>query len=175
MPCANTPAARSRRVGAAERSGAIAKTLLSFQPSNEAEKIVHAKTLRQSSHRIELSRARMSNVSLGLPPVLWWVVVMNIVLIRMQDMEIHVHLILGAVLAAILGAVTVTGVHWYCSRKVFLAGSPSSCPFILKRYPLNPRALLVRCSRNPYPFLKASTKWWRLLTSSLGCRHHAQN
>ncbi|MDI9850008.1 hypothetical protein QM467_18380 [Rhodoblastus sp. 17X3] len=30
---------------------------------------------------------------------------MNIVLIWMQDMEIHVHLILGAVLAAILGAV----------------------------------------------------------------------
>jgi hypothetical protein len=119
MPCANTPAARSRRAGAAERSGAIAKTLLSFQPSNEAEKIVHAKTLRQSSHRIELSRARMSNVSLGLPPVLWWVVafgaLMNAVLIWMQDMEIHVHLILGAVLAAILGAVTVTGVHWYCS------------------------------------------------------------
>jgi Protein of unknown function (DUF4239) len=95
--------------GEPERSGAIAKTLLSFQPSNEAEKIVHAETLRQSTHRIELSRARMSNVSLGLPPVLWWVVAFgalkNIVLIRMQDMEIHVHLILGAVLAAILGAV----------------------------------------------------------------------
>jgi hypothetical protein len=41
--------------------------------------------------------------------VLWWVVafgaLMNIVLIWMQDMEIHVHLILGAVLASILGAV----------------------------------------------------------------------
>ena len=30
---------------------------------------------------------------------------MNIVLIWVQDMEIHVHLILGAVLASILGAV----------------------------------------------------------------------
>ena len=30
---------------------------------------------------------------------------MNIVLIWIQDMEIHVHLILGAVLASILGAV----------------------------------------------------------------------
>jgi hypothetical protein len=30
---------------------------------------------------------------------------MNIILIWMQDMEIHVHLILGAVLASILGAV----------------------------------------------------------------------
>ena len=51
----------------------------------------------------------MSNVTLGLPAVLWWVVafcaLMNIVLIWVQDMEIHVHLILGAVLASILGAV----------------------------------------------------------------------
>ncbi len=57
----------------------------------------------------ELSRARMSNVTLGLPAVLWWVVafcaLMNIALIWLQDMEIHVHLILGGVLASILAAV----------------------------------------------------------------------
>ena len=45
----------------------------------------------------------------GLPAILWWVVafgaLLNIVLIWMQDMEIHVHLILGGVLASILGAV----------------------------------------------------------------------
>jgi len=91
------------------RSGLIAKTLLAFEPSKEGEKIMHAEALRQSAHRIELSRARMSNVALGLPPVLWWVVgfcaLMNIVLIWIQDMEIHVHLILGAALASILGAV----------------------------------------------------------------------
>jgi hypothetical protein len=92
-----------------QRSGSIAKTLLAFDPSTESEKIIHAETLRQNSHRVELSRARMSNVTLGLPTVLWWVVafcaLMNIVLIWMQDMEIHVHLLLGAVLASILGAV----------------------------------------------------------------------
>ena len=95
--------------GEPERSGAIAKTLLTFEPSTEAEKIVHAEALRQSTRRIELSRARMSNVTLGLPAVLWWVVafcaLMNVVLIWIQDMEIHVHLILGAVLASMLGAV----------------------------------------------------------------------
>ena len=51
----------------------------------------------------------MSSVTLGLPAVLWWVVafcaLMNIVMIWMQDMKIHVHLLLGAVLASILGAV----------------------------------------------------------------------
>jgi Protein of unknown function (DUF4239) len=91
------------------RSGVIARTLLGFDPSSEAEKIVHAEALRENTRRIELSRARMSNVTLGLPAVLWWVVafcaLMNVVLIWVQDMEIHVHLILGAVLASILGAV----------------------------------------------------------------------
>jgi len=95
--------------GEPKRSGLIAKTLLGFEPSTESEKIVHAEALRQSTRRIELSRARMSNVALGLPAVLWWVLAfcafMNIVLIWVQDMEIHVHLILGAVLASILGAV----------------------------------------------------------------------
>jgi Protein of unknown function (DUF4239) len=94
--------------GEPARSGAIAETLLTFEPSNEAEKIMHAEALRQSTRRVELSRARMSNVTLGLPAVLWWVVAfcafMNIVLIWMQDMEIHVHMILGAALASILGA-----------------------------------------------------------------------
>jgi hypothetical protein len=95
--------------GEPERSSLIAKTLLAFEPSKESEKIIHGEALRQSTHRIELSRARISNVNLGLPTVLWWVVafcaLMNIVLIWIQDMEIHVHLILGAVLASILGAV----------------------------------------------------------------------
>lgn len=63
-------------------------------------------TNKERHPRIEF---RLSNVSTGLPAVLWWVVafgaLMNIVLIWMQDMEIHVHLILGAVLASILGAV----------------------------------------------------------------------
>jgi len=83
--------------------------LLTFNPSTEREKIIHAETLRQYNTKVELGRARLSNVSTGLPAVLWWVVafgaLMNIILIWMQDMEIHVHLILGAVLASILGAV----------------------------------------------------------------------
>jgi hypothetical protein len=99
----------NRPKGEPERSSLVARTVLGFEPSTEIEKIIDVEALRQSAHRIELSRARMSNVSLGLPAVLWWVVafcaLMNIVLIWMQDMEIHVHLLLGAVLASILGAV----------------------------------------------------------------------
>jgi hypothetical protein len=98
-----------RPKGEPERSTRIAGTILAFEPITETEKIIDVEALRQSAHRIELSRARMSSVMLGLPAVLWWVVafcaLMNIVLIWMQDVEIHVHLILGAILASILGAV----------------------------------------------------------------------
>ncbi len=95
--------------GESARSGLIARTLLSFEPSKKSEEILHAETLRESAQRIQYSRARMSNITTGLPAVLWWVVafgaVLNIVLIWMQDMEIHVHLILGAILASILASV----------------------------------------------------------------------
>jgi hypothetical protein len=98
-----------RPKGEPERSSLIAKAMLAFEPSTESEKIIHAETLRQNAHRIELSRARISNVTTGLPGVLWHVVVfgavMNIILIWMLDMEIHVHLVLGGILSAVLGAI----------------------------------------------------------------------
>ena len=91
------------------RSGLLIRSLLDFEPSNEREEIIYGDALRQSVHRNELSRARLSNVTTGLPAVLWWVVAVgaaiNIVLIWMQDMEVHVHMILGAALASILGLV----------------------------------------------------------------------
>src|SRR5215471_384936 len=60
--------------GEPQRSAAISKVLLSFEPSTEREKILLAATLQESTHRIQLSRARMSNVALGLPAVFWGVV-----------------------------------------------------------------------------------------------------
>ena len=95
--------------GEAVRSGLLIRTLMDFEPRNRIEEIIYADALRQSIHRNELSRARLSNVTTGLPTVLWWVVVVgaaiNIVLIWMQDMEVHVHMILGAALASILGLI----------------------------------------------------------------------
>jgi Protein of unknown function (DUF4239)/Single Cache domain 2 len=95
--------------GEAVRSGLLIRTLMDFEPSNDKEEIVYEDALRQSVHRTELSSQRIANVTTGLPAVLWWVVavgaLINIVLIWMQDMELHVHLILGAALASILGLV----------------------------------------------------------------------
>ena len=52
------------------------------------------RTLRQYNTKVELGRARLANVSKGLPAVLWWVVafgaLMNIILIWMHDIEIDV-------------------------------------------------------------------------------------
>ena len=95
--------------GETVRSGLLIRSVLDFEPSNQREEIIYEDALRQSVHRNELSQARLSNVTTGLPTVLWWVVAIgaaiNIVLIWMQDMEVHVHMILGAALACILGLV----------------------------------------------------------------------
>jgi hypothetical protein len=95
--------------GDAVRSGLLIRTLMDFEPTDEKEELIYEDALRQSAHRSELSRERLSNVTTGLPAVLWWVVAVgaaiNIVLIWLQDMEIHVHLILGAALASIVGLV----------------------------------------------------------------------
>jgi hypothetical protein len=92
--------------GASERLAALSEILFTFEPSKRSEEILHADVLAEFNRLLELHRARLANVSLGLPSALWWVVawsaLLNIVLIWLWDMEIHVHLILGGVLASVL-------------------------------------------------------------------------
>jgi hypothetical protein len=96
-------------LGGGQRIASISQTLFAFEPGKESEKILQAEAARQLNNLVEHRRSRLANVTTGLPAVLWWVVafgaLLNIVLIWMQDMEIHVHLILGGVLASILGTV----------------------------------------------------------------------
>jgi hypothetical protein len=58
---------------------------------------------------MDFRRSRLNSVTVGIPAVLWWVVgigaVIALLLVAMLDMEIHVHLILGAALSAFLGLV----------------------------------------------------------------------
>lgn len=95
--------------GGSARIDALFQILAGFEPAKKSEEIFHAEALREFNHLVELRRSRLANVTTGLPSVLWWVVafcaLMNIILIWIQDMEIHVHMILGAVLASILGVV----------------------------------------------------------------------
>ena len=95
--------------GGTDRITKLSEILFTFEPSNRSEEIIHAEALRHFDNVVELRRARLANVTHGLPAVLWWVVafgaLLNIILIWLQDMEIHVHLILGGVLASILALV----------------------------------------------------------------------
>jgi hypothetical protein len=92
--------------GGSERITMLSEVLLVFEPSKSSEEIIHTEAVREFNRLVELRRSRLANVSLGLPAALWWVVawsaLLNIVLIWLQDMEIHVHLILGGVLASVL-------------------------------------------------------------------------
>jgi lipid-A-disaccharide synthase-like uncharacterized protein len=83
--------------------------LLSFEPSNKSEEILHGEALHRLNSVIELQRSRLANVTTGIPTVFWWVVVIGavifVVLLAMLGMEIHVHLILGAAVSLFLGLV----------------------------------------------------------------------
>jgi hypothetical protein len=80
-----------------------------FKPQSRSDEIIFAEALHEFNAFLEIRRKRLANVRTGIPAVLWSVVglgaALNIVLIRMFDMEIHVHLILGGVLALFLGIV----------------------------------------------------------------------
>jgi hypothetical protein len=83
--------------------------LLGFKPGSQGEGIVHAETFRQFNVFVQARRARLANVTSGLPAAMWWVVaigaVLNIGILLLLDMELHVHFILGGALALFLGMV----------------------------------------------------------------------
>jgi hypothetical protein len=97
------PAAGSRRMVG------LYATLLSFQPKDPAQVILHAAMLGELNRYVELRRQRLHETGSGIPTVLWCVVfigaLLNIMLIWLLDMELHVHLILGGVLSLFIGLV----------------------------------------------------------------------
>jgi hypothetical protein len=96
-------------VGGTHRVNKFLDDLLSFQAATRSEEIVHAETFRQVNTFLNLRRARLDSVTTGIPTVLWWVVglgaLINILLIAMLDMQLSVHLVLGAALSVFLGLV----------------------------------------------------------------------
>ncbi len=105
------PAQRQGHVttGTTQRMTVLFNDLTAFNPTDRRTEVIFAEAFRQFNNLTELRRARMEEVTVGLPAVLWWVVgigaFLNIVLIWMLDMEIHVHVVLTAVLALFLGVV----------------------------------------------------------------------
>ena len=95
--------------GGTVRVNELFNVLVGFEPIKKSEVIFHTEAVEEFNNLIVLRRDRLASVSTGLPAVLWWVVMFgalgNIVLIWLLDMQVHVHLILGGVLASILGLV----------------------------------------------------------------------
>ena len=92
----------------AHRVAQFMDELRAVTPSNQGEGIIHAETLRQMNNYVELRQARLSNIALGIPPVLWWVVglgsLISLILIAMLSMEIYLHLVLGSLISVFLGS-----------------------------------------------------------------------
>lgn len=95
--------------GGTTRINELFNVLVTFEPTKKSEVIFHTEAVEEFNNLIVLRRDRLASVSTGLPAVLWWVVTFgalgNIILIWLQDMQIYVHMILGGVLASILGLV----------------------------------------------------------------------
>ena len=95
--------------GSTQRMTVVFNDLTAFSPTDRRTEVIFAEAYRQFNNLTELRRARLEEITIGLPAVLWWVVgigaFLNIVLIWMLDMEIHVHVILTAVLGLFLGTV----------------------------------------------------------------------
>jgi Protein of unknown function (DUF4239) len=95
--------------GSTQRMTIFFNDLTSFSPTDQRTEVIFSEAFRQFNNLTELRRARLNSVTTGIPAVLWFVVgigaFLNIVLIWMLDMEIHVHVILAAVLSLFLGSV----------------------------------------------------------------------
>jgi hypothetical protein len=89
------------------RVEAVQEELLAFQPTTPAEEILHAEALRQFNHFLEARRLRLFSVTSGLPPMMWYVMILgaalNLAICWLFDMRFITQLVLGGILAAYLG------------------------------------------------------------------------
>jgi hypothetical protein len=83
--------------------------LMRLDPADKRGEIVFSESFRQFNSLIELRRARLADITTGIPPILWWVVaigaILNLILIWMMEMEIHVHVLLTIILSLFLASV----------------------------------------------------------------------
>ncbi|NJO21985.1 MAG: DUF4239 domain-containing protein [Sphingomonadales bacterium] len=91
------------------RMNAIQANLFGFEPATKAQEMVHAQTLGQFAEMAEVRRARIQSVDSGVPPMMWYVVIVGalitILLVWMLDMKLLSHLLLSGVLAFFLSTV----------------------------------------------------------------------
>jgi hypothetical protein len=95
--------------GGAERLGAFLSKLTSFEPRSKGQELLHAEALSAFNELSKLRRLRLFSVTTGIPPLMWYVVIigafMTIVLVWLFDMELKSHLFLGGLLSFFIGTV----------------------------------------------------------------------
>lgn len=83
--------------------------LHAFQPTNPGQEVLHASVVKQCATLRDLRRHRLYTATVGLPKVLWSVVVLggilNLVLLWLLDMRLRNQLLLGSIVSVFLGTV----------------------------------------------------------------------
>ena len=93
--------------GGAARIGALVQTLETFEPTTKSQELALEQTFANLDGLAEARIERLSGVSLAIPGVFWYVVligaIINIILIWMLEMRFFTHLILGGMISFFLG------------------------------------------------------------------------
>lgn len=94
----------------AETVNRLRRTLMSFEPATETQKLQHGETLRALNELISATRLRVDAVNTGLPGVLWLIVVAGAFIslsssffFKVEDVRLHIFEV--ALLAVFIGLV----------------------------------------------------------------------
>ena len=93
--------------GGTERITTFQARLFLFEPTTPGQQAIHAETLRAFNRLIELRRARLQAVTVGLPAALWWMVLIGSALTASIGFLFHlerfsVHLILTVMMSSLM-------------------------------------------------------------------------
>ena len=106
------PAHRKGRVliGGEHRLQVIRQTLLSFEPKSKTQEVLHSEMLQYLNAMTVSREERLNSVSVNIPNVLWYVVIIGagitIVFLWMLHMDLIPQILLGGITAFFLGIMT---------------------------------------------------------------------
>ena len=111
---------RSRKRGPCRRKGIVPEAgsprlqnvlskLAAFEPRTKGQELLHAEALSAFNELSRLRRLRLVSVATGIPPVMWYVVVigafLTIILVWLFEMKWLSHFFLGGLLSFFIGTV----------------------------------------------------------------------
>lgn len=89
--------------------GQLFDQMYAFEPADDGDAAVLAEALAQANTLVTLQRTRLAGINIGIPPLMWWVVVIgtiiNIMLIWMVNGRRHIHIMLTGLLSGFMGLV----------------------------------------------------------------------